>query len=266
MEQNIEAERRAIAEWLSPLNFFVRQVDIFSLRVEGTGQWLLESQQFKKWLFDEQRSTLWCSGIPGAGKTVLASIVVDHLQTAFPDGDVGIAFAYLNHQERIQQTPVNIMGSLLKQLVQERPSLCDLLKPLYKKNHQRNTVPTLSDISTAFRQILAEYSKVYVVIDALDECPEHNGFRDILLQELGLLSQHVRLLVTSRPHISIEYDIEGAVPVEIQASQSDLRKYLQERIARAHRLIRYVRPDVELKTAIVDTLLGNAQGMYVALL
>jgi hypothetical protein len=192
---------------------------------------------------------------------VLASIVIDHLQKAFPDGDIGIAFAYLSHQERIQQTPVNLVGSLLKQLVQERPSLCDLLKPLYKKHRTRNTFMTHTDISTALQKVIPEYNKVFIVIDALDECPEHNGFRDTLLLELGSLSRYVRLLVTSRPHISIEYDIEGAVPLEIQASEDDLRKYLQERIARAHRLIRYVRPDEELKTTIVDTLSGNAQGM-----
>ncbi|KAJ9642435.1 hypothetical protein H2199_004816 [Coniosporium tulheliwenetii] len=254
------SEKLGIGMALSP-EFFTKQADVFSLRVEGTGQWLLESAQFKSWLFGAQR-TLWCSGIPGAGKTVLASIVIDHLQKTFPDDDTGIAFAYCSHQERTRQTPVNLIGSLLKQLAQERPSLCDLLKPLYKDHRKHNTSPTLSEISTALRTAIAQYNKVFIVIDALDECPEHSGFRDSLLLELGSLSQHVSLLVTSRPHISIEYDIGGAVPLEIQASEDDLRKYLQERIARARRLIRYIRPDQDLKTAIVDTVLGNARGMF----
>ncbi|KAF2186397.1 hypothetical protein K469DRAFT_526817, partial [Zopfia rhizophila CBS 207.26] len=228
-------ERRALTEWLSPLNFFVKQADVLGLRVEGTGQWLLESEQFKSWVSGSKK-TLWCSGIPGAGKTVLASIVVDHLQKSFPGDDTGIAFAYCNHQERIKQTPVNLIGSLLKQLAQARPLIYDRLKPLYKKHQNYNTCPTLSEISTALRDEIAHYSNVFVIIDALDECPEHNGFRDTLLMELGSLSRYVKLLVTSRPHISIEYDIEGAIPLEIQASDGDLRKYLQDRLARSHRL------------------------------
>jgi len=262
---SLETERQALVEGLSPLSFCARQADMFSLRVEGTGQWLLESDQFKSWLAADQSSTLWCSGIPGAGKTVLAAIVIDHLQRVVVTSegdDVGIAFAYLSHQERIQQTPSNIMGSLLKQLVQDRPALCDLLKPLFQKRGGRNTILTLKDVSVALEHVIARHRKVFIVIDALDECPKHNGFRDVLLSELGSLSRHVNLLVTSRSHINIDFDIEGAARLEIQASEADLRKYLWTRITRANRPVRFVRPDDELKAKIVETLLGNAQGMF----
>src|SRR5207248_6145062 len=103
---------------------------------------------------------------------------------------------------------------------------------------------------------------VFVVVDALDECQENYGFRDHLLEALGSLDSQVSLMLTSRPHISVKYDFESAVPIEIRASDEDLRKYLEQRLARATRLVRYVRPDPELKTAIIETLLGNARGMF----
>jgi ankyrin repeat protein len=190
-------------------------------------------------------------------------MVVDHLRSKFADkDDVGVSFAYCSHQERTKQTPVTLIGSLLKQLVQERPALCELVMPLYKNHRKCNTSPTLPEVSKALQKITAQYKRVFMVVDALDECQEDYGFRDHLLEELGSLDSQVSLLLTSRTHISVEYDFESAVPIEIRASEVDLRKYLEQRLARATRLVRYVRPDPELKTAIIETLLGNARGMF----
>ncbi|KIM30816.1 hypothetical protein M408DRAFT_271003 [Serendipita vermifera MAFF 305830] len=66
-----DEERQKILDWLSPINFFARQDEIFSKRQADTGTWLLENDGFKKWKLGEEKM-LWCSGIPGAGKTVLA--------------------------------------------------------------------------------------------------------------------------------------------------------------------------------------------------
>ncbi|KAG9023570.1 hypothetical protein FS842_005694 [Serendipita sp. 407] len=60
-----------ILDWLSPINFFARQNEIFSTRQPDTGTWLLESSEFQKWKAGEEE-TLWCVGMPGAGKTVMA--------------------------------------------------------------------------------------------------------------------------------------------------------------------------------------------------
>jgi hypothetical protein len=57
-----EYERRVIADWLSPLNFKARQSEVFSRRQEGSGQWLLKSQEFKDWV-DGTQMGLWCPGI-----------------------------------------------------------------------------------------------------------------------------------------------------------------------------------------------------------
>ncbi|KAJ7094774.1 hypothetical protein C8R44DRAFT_813896 [Mycena epipterygia] len=65
------AERDGIIEWYSPLNFFLRQADIFNSRQLGTGQWLLEHDLFKEWKSGtnnpleewESRKTIWCRGM-----------------------------------------------------------------------------------------------------------------------------------------------------------------------------------------------------------
>ena len=57
-----QQQRRAIADWLSPLNFWTKQNDTFDRRQEGTGKWLLDSDEFRDWL-SGTGNTLWCPGI-----------------------------------------------------------------------------------------------------------------------------------------------------------------------------------------------------------
>jgi hypothetical protein len=52
----------AIVDWLSPLDFKMKQSEIFQKREDGTGQWLLQSSHFKEWC-DGTSETLWCRGI-----------------------------------------------------------------------------------------------------------------------------------------------------------------------------------------------------------
>ena len=73
-----DEERRKIENWLSPIDFRSRQQEILKGAQAGTRQWLLDSQKFQSWV-DADGGTLWCPGIPGAGKTVTSFIVIDHL-------------------------------------------------------------------------------------------------------------------------------------------------------------------------------------------
>jgi hypothetical protein len=57
-----ERERDDLLAWVSPLNFWTKQNDVFSRRQEGTGEWLLKHELFKQWLSGIER-TLWCPGI-----------------------------------------------------------------------------------------------------------------------------------------------------------------------------------------------------------
>jgi hypothetical protein len=47
-------------------------------RQEGTEQWFLDPPKFKRWLQGSDKA-LFCPGIPGAGKTMMAAITIDYL-------------------------------------------------------------------------------------------------------------------------------------------------------------------------------------------
>lgn len=87
-ENQVESkERDQILSWLSRLNFWHKQNDYFSGRQQGTGEWLLDVQEFKDWI-QGTTGVLWCHGIrtsrllgnayileAGAGKTILAYVI-----------------------------------------------------------------------------------------------------------------------------------------------------------------------------------------------
>ena len=70
----ISDEDNQIREWLSPLKPHQRHQDVRAERLDGVGDWLLETSEFRKWSKGEgkyQERVLFCSGGPGVGKTFL---------------------------------------------------------------------------------------------------------------------------------------------------------------------------------------------------
>jgi hypothetical protein len=87
----------AIMQWLSPTDFPTRQHDIITRRQEGTGQWFLDTPEFKRWL-DGSDKTLFCPCIPGAGKTMMSAIAIDHLCRATRSDDMGVAYMFCSYK------------------------------------------------------------------------------------------------------------------------------------------------------------------------
>ncbi|KAL2865381.1 uncharacterized protein BJX67DRAFT_382868 [Aspergillus lucknowensis] len=74
----------AILDWLSTTTYESQQADLNSTRQTGTGQWFLECEEYREWM-EVSQSTLYCPGIPGVGKTILTSIVVNDLYSRSKD-------------------------------------------------------------------------------------------------------------------------------------------------------------------------------------
>ncbi|KAF8466029.1 hypothetical protein BDZ91DRAFT_641681, partial [Kalaharituber pfeilii] len=105
---------------LSPLEPHKRHRDIKCKRVSNTGDWILDTEQFKTWKqgINVESQVLSFLGMPGAGKTVLTSLVIDHLlgHTAKQPA-AGVAYLYCDYRDQHVMDTVNVIGSLIKQLV-----------------------------------------------------------------------------------------------------------------------------------------------------
>lgn len=128
---------------------------------------------------------------------MLSSLVVSHLQQNLETPDVPVVCMYLDYKDSTNQTLVNLLGSLLKQLIQLRDPtyVSNDLRDLYRKAKRRNAKPRLEQIRRILLTEIATCNRVYCVVDALDEC----FFRQELVSEiLKLVPEKLSLLITSR--------------------------------------------------------------------
>ncbi|KAJ6557518.1 hypothetical protein B0H19DRAFT_1261131 [Mycena capillaripes] len=250
------AERKKIIHWLSPINFFLRQADVFQSREPDTGGWLLVDPRFQEWEAGQGRS-LWCHGIPGAGKTVLVSMVVDHLGTQSLNKLVSIACVYLNHKEA--QSPADVLAGVWRQLVLGR-ELTFKVQKLYEQHSEKGTPATLGEIRTVLDSAIAEFAKVYIVVDAVDEYPEDR--RRVLLEYLAAMGPTVNLFITSRPHVFPSASLPNLETLEIRADADDIRRFVDAQIHVSSRLARHVEARPELQAEIQSEVSGTVDGMF----
>ncbi|PGH26886.1 hypothetical protein AJ80_01468 [Polytolypa hystricis UAMH7299] len=254
-----EQERQAILDWLSSDDYASQQADIIHRRQEGTGLWLLDSAQFRTWV-DQRNQTLFCPGIPGAGKTMNTAIVIDKLYTEFQSGsNVGIAYVYCNFRRQNEQNPIDLLASLLKQLLCGQLSISRSARQLYEGHRQRATRPSLHEISQVIESVVLDYSKVFILVDALDECQVSNGGRQIFLTSLFNLQAKtaVNLYITSRFIPEITKQFAGSVALEIRASNHDVERYLSGQMFRLRSFVgRNIRLQEEIKRGIADAVDG----------
>jgi Cdc6-like AAA superfamily ATPase len=224
-----EQERRAIVEWLTLVDYTAQQMDFIGRRQEGTGQWLLDSSETQQWL-SGHKQTLFCPGIPGAGKTMSTAIIVDYLEKKFEnDPKVGIAYLYCNFRRQQEQRPSDLLTSLLKQLTQRQIPLPEAVKYLYERHKFKGTRPSLDEIVRVLYSTVTSYSRLFILIDALDECQVSDGSQGKLLTEIFNLQAKagVNLFATSRFIPEVLSEFKGkSIKLEIRASNGDVERYL----------------------------------------
>ena len=257
-----DQECQAIIDWLTPVNYALQQSDFIARRQEGTGEWLLKSNEFQQWLA-QRNQTLFCPGIPGAGKTIISSIVIDHLHKIFGnDPAIGIAYLYCNFRQQHEQKSSDLIVSLLKQLVQEQPSIPDVVKNLYSHHKPKRTRPSPDEILSALHSVTAFYSRTFIIIDALDECQVSHEGRGKFLQEIFNLQAKigVNIFATSRFIREIENKFDRSIRLEIHARDADVQKYLDGKLQNFQS---FVLKNPSLQAEIKSTIAKAADGMYV---
>ncbi|KAI9770975.1 MAG: hypothetical protein M1840_002679 [Geoglossum simile] len=256
-ENEIKKQKDTL-NWLSQIDFAPQQNDYVTKCESGTGQWLLDSNQFQAWL-NQRKQTLFCPGIPGAGKTMITSIIIEHLQTKFRnDPSIGIAYLYCNFRQ--QQEPADLLASLLKQLIQRQPSVPEYVRSLYERHNAQGTRPLFGEIVEGLHSIINDYSRAFIIIDALDEYQVSND-RSMLLSEIFKLQTKTGagFFATSRFILEITKEFEGSISIKIHASVDDVQKYLDGKMSR---LWPFVSKNAALQEEVKTEITKAVDGMF----
>ena len=250
-------QNRAILDWLSTTDYAKQQNDFIREREPGTGQWFLDSAEFQEWLAAAEK-TLFCAGIPGAGKTILSATVINHLQeTAYGDPTIALACIYCNYQRRSEQKLESILSSLLMQLVRSQSSLPECITNLFEKHQASRTLLSVSEIASSLRSVAEVHSKVFVVVDALDECEDVTRDRmlDVLFDLQG--GCNVNIFATSRIHDNISRRFEGCLTRNVYAAGGDVSAYVDTQMG----LLDDDILDDDLRASIQNDVSHAAEGM-----
>lgn len=172
---------------------------------------------------------------------------------------VGVAMMYLKYTDH-QQTVENILGSFLAQLAQDHEPLPPFLRDLYERHRACRTSPTLSDLSIALSDVSNLYKRVYVVLDALDECTD--DIRWELLEKLREIGPRVHLLVTSRDLDSIGEELQDFERLEIKANKADLELFIDHHIQKNKNLRKIVQKSPTIGEDIKVAVVTTAEDMY----
>jgi hypothetical protein len=190
---------------------------------------------------------LW--SVAGCGKTILSSTVIDEISNkTSKEVPAALAYYYISFRDKESQKLYHLVCSLLTQLVrglvhQVRPGqyyIPTAFRNLYDK-YQLASEPTMEDLITTFQGVSGESKEIYIVIDALDECPLQRDREDVIkfLKELSLCVQSsIRILITSREERDIKDTINEVlgekchrVPIQNKRVDDDIRVYLQTSMA-----------------------------------
>jgi hypothetical protein len=262
-QQSRDAKDSDILRWLTPSKPEETHLRIRESRLPGTGQWLLENPEFMAWRDREEvSSVLWCHGIPGAGKTVISSLVIDHLNDKFARQNVSTVFFYCDFGDPQSQSAANIVASLLKQSALLKSSAMGSVTRLYEKHANAGTYPHISELEAGFLSSSQDFQRIFLVIDALDEC-DADISRESILKVLKIFKMSsLRIFVTSRPHPDdIRRLFQDSPEVTIEASGEDIERYVRATIEASGKAARIMSSD--LKEEAIRKIRDNAQGMYV---
>ncbi|KAM0225546.1 hypothetical protein ACHAQD_001483 [Fusarium lateritium] len=249
-----------IEDWLSPPDCSTNANLARKQRHEGTGTWLLGSPDFQEWK-SGTRQHLWLYGWAGCGKTVLATTILDHLLSS--DTHTTLAF-FFDFNDPGKQRLENLLRSLAAQLYHSGTKAARSLDDLFASHNTGKTQPDTTALSACVSTMIGAIGKVYIIIDALDECDE----RAELLQCLKTLSSNkAQLIITGRPEVELEREIpqllneRNCILLDKQAVNDDIRSYVKATLEQRREFV-----DKTLSPGILEMIhdkVGNgADGMF----
>ncbi|KAL4778714.1 hypothetical protein BJX76DRAFT_362476 [Aspergillus varians] len=227
-------------EWVSPNpqkslhRFFV------DAREESTGEWFIKEPLFEKWMQSDSKEVLWVTGIPGAGKSILASTIIDHLDAYCKSSPStsGMAYFYCTYREDKTQEIQQITASLVSQLTSQSRGAAWALTSYYRNRlgapemYKRQPVNT-DTLCEILQSSCTDLKQIFLVIDAIDECRDSFVVARRLLHVYRDAGYPIKILLTSREDRSLMTVLEAFPKISLSNRiQQDIEIYLSAQMER----------------------------------
>ena len=199
-------------------------------RMPDTCDWLLSSPDFVDWKSSSSSTTFLLHGIPGCGKTIVTSKVIDQCLAEHSQKQARSPFAYFYcadcRQESARSSPEEILRSILRQLTIPLHTKRQVHSVILTEYEMREAeaksdgfdIPKLSTSECArFILDIVSSDPITIIIDAIDEVQPDRRFD--LINALESISREssnvVKVFLTSRDDQSILRLLPGAIKLAI---------------------------------------------------
>jgi ABC-type dipeptide/oligopeptide/nickel transport system ATPase component len=232
-------------------------------RHKNTCQWLLDGEDYSSWRTTPS-SFFWLHGLSGCGKTVLASSVIQQLQSEDPAGL--IAYHYFDVNGGGRRDLSQMLRSLLYQLAGQHPEARQILQALYVDCGMGAREPTVEQLSEQFTSVLEQSDEVTVILDALDESDSPDSIVSWVSDLHHMHRDSLRLFVTSRKQGILDTTIDKWLrmdqihAVQVDKINRDIEKYVDARLFSSEEFEKW-NSQVGLREHVMEVVLQRADGM-----
>ncbi|EXF84740.1 hypothetical protein CFIO01_13630, partial [Colletotrichum fioriniae PJ7] len=234
-------------DWVSPIDFHGQHREVSHRRLPQSAEWILKHESMLKWTESESSSILLIQGVPGSGKSMIASKIIDSLKESLASAHGSrMAFFYCkrNAAEPERQCPTQILASILRQLVINTgctdPNCREAMFHDFRQRKERAKSDGFKLLNLQFQESsqrireTVRLGPVFIIIDALDEVdasrlPELTEFLCFIGKEA---QKPVKILITSRNHAQIHSLLSLATKLNIQPedNSNDMDLFIRHNI------------------------------------
>ncbi|KAJ0425196.1 hypothetical protein BJY00DRAFT_308523 [Aspergillus carlsbadensis] len=231
-----------------------------------SGKWVLDHEKFKQWHDAPAGSNplLYVHGIPGAGKTTLASVIIETLCAAQQSPTL---YFYCRHRQEGKDSFVGILRGLLAQILSVDQVLATFFSEKYS-GYDRRRFETANVVKEAADVAFSSQCISYVVLDGLDECDPSEAEKVISWftsrQQQAPLGNdgHIRLLCLGQRTELLQRMLSGAQDISLDTQQrhkEDIECYIRGKI---HSISANFGLDSDTQNNITSRVSTVANGMF----
>ncbi|KAH9003601.1 ankyrin repeat-containing domain protein [Lactarius hatsudake] len=269
--RDLEEVLQKLKGWLSPpdpsTNYNIGLRDLH----KETATWFLEGRIFQEWY--SMGSLLWIHGKPGSGKSIICSAIIQRIVSLCDDGRASVAYFYFDFRDDNKKHLHDLLPSLLFQFAAHSVPCCDLISRIYSTHGKGTQKPSDEVLINCLTNVLSAMTQdpIYIIVDALDECPNTSGVRPPRERVLSLIKDlinlrlpNVHICVTSRPEIDIRIRLEPLTSLRVSlhdqtGHKKDIAKYINSEVDVVASDKKWREDDKEL---VIMMLSEKADGMF----
>jgi hypothetical protein len=227
---------------------------------QGTSNWILEDQTYQHWIANQNSKPhlLWLHGGPAAGKSVLASYIINSLA----EQQLAPSYFFLRFGDRHKRTLSLLLRTIAYQIALRDSEFCQSVIGVAEEAIDFESADPNTIWERIFNSILfkMQHDKPsYWIIDGIDEADNPRA----VLRQLSHISSSqipIRILIVSRRTSDIESAVQkasmtlGISQISIEGHQEDMRCFIKQELT--------ISDDTKYESGIIQRLVEGAQNNF----